>query len=73
MTRRKTILFGIAASTLGLAIGLYAAEVVFRFALLVPSIPESDAHFRTLISDGWPPGRNLVSLREQGCFCSWAV
>ena len=64
MTRAKTALFAIAASMVGLAIGLYAVEVVFRFALAIPSIPESGTDFRTLVSDGWP--RPIPTTKDPG-------
>ena len=64
MNRAKTVSFAIAAATLGIAIGLYAAEAVFRFGLLVPSIPETDAHFRKLVRDGWP--RPVDEAKEPG-------
>jgi len=77
MTRGKNILFGIAASMMGVAIGLYAAEVVFRFALLVPAIPESDAQFRKVVSDGWPrpvtPTKDPGTIRILGLADSFGV
>jgi hypothetical protein len=77
MTRGKTIAFGIAAAMMGLTIGLYAVEVVFRFALAVPSIPESDAGFRKLVSDGWPrpvtPAKDPGTIRILGLADSFGV
>ena len=77
MIRGKNILFGVAASMIGIAIGLYAAEVVFRFALLVPSVPESDAQFRQVVSDGWPrpvnPTKDPGTIRILGLADSFGV
>ena len=62
--RGKRVAFGLAAAVLGITIGLYAAETVFRFVVLVPSIPASEADFRRLVSDGWP--RPVATEKQAG-------
>lgn len=64
LSRGKALSFGIAATILGLAVGLYVVELIFRYELLVPSIPESEAQFRKLVSDGWP--RPVRQPKEPG-------
>jgi hypothetical protein len=64
MNRAKRILFGALAAVLGIGVAFYAAEVVFRHVLLVPSIPESAADFQRLIADQWP--RSIAVEKKPG-------
>jgi hypothetical protein len=54
MIRAKRILFSTVLALGGLTVGVYLAEAAFRYLVLVPLVPRTDAQFRRQVSDHWP-------------------
>ena len=54
MTRSRKTAFAALALVIGTTAAIYTAEVVFRQALLVPLVPESDSDFRKIVAEQWP-------------------
>lgn len=51
---------------LGFTLGVYATEIVFRNALFVPFVPESESDFREIVGKHWP--KDVVHAKREGSF-----
>jgi hypothetical protein len=77
MIRARRILYSTLLVLGGLTVGLYLAEAAFRYLVLVPLVPETDAQFRRQVSDRWPrpigPSKPPGTVRILGLADSFGV